>query len=184
MEERNIPGYPEYYKVTKCGRVFSYYAGKRVEKTYYYEKGYKKVSLSSPIKGASKNIGVHRCIALAWLEKPEGKYHVLHKDDDRTNNAIENLYWGDHLDNQRDKKINGKSPLGDKSGTNVLTDEQVIYSRQHYKMNCRKFGVRALSRSMKVSNSTMSEAISGITWPHLPSVEELQKQALAEKGGV
>jgi hypothetical protein len=34
--------------------------------------------------------------------KPTPKHECCHRDDDRSNNAVENLYWGTHAENMRD----------------------------------------------------------------------------------
>lgn len=36
---------------------------------------------------------VHRLVAIAYLENPENAHNVAHKNGDRTNNCVENLYW-------------------------------------------------------------------------------------------
>lgn len=47
----------------------------------------------------SKIIAVHRLVALAFLDNPDGLPEVHHKDHDRTNNAVSNLEWIAHDDN-------------------------------------------------------------------------------------
>ena len=45
-------------------------------------------------------VKVHRIVAVAFLERPPSKKHVVdHIDRDRTNNCIENLRWVTNLDN-------------------------------------------------------------------------------------
>lgn len=52
---------------------------------------------------------VHRLVLLAFVgQPPQGKPLGLHKDDNKDNNHISNLYYGDHQDNTNDKLLNAK----------------------------------------------------------------------------
>lgn len=42
---------------------------------------------------------VHRLVASAFLERPEGKVEVNHKDGNRLNNHVSNLEWVTHREN-------------------------------------------------------------------------------------
>jgi hypothetical protein len=44
--------------------------------------------------GAYTKIGVHACVARAYLANPSGSRWVRHRDGDVSNNAVANLYWG------------------------------------------------------------------------------------------
>jgi hypothetical protein len=43
--------------------------------------------------GKRKTEYMHRLVAQAFIPNPEGKKQVAHKDDDRTNNRVDNLCW-------------------------------------------------------------------------------------------
>lgn len=61
-------------------------------------KGYKWVCL---YKGSRKpyHFLVHRLVALTFLDNPENKRCVCHKDNNKLNCKVENLYWGTDLEN-------------------------------------------------------------------------------------
>ena len=54
-------------------------------------------------------VKVARLVAEAFLgDPPPGRPLVLHYDDDRRNNCVDNLRWGDHSDNFWDAVRNGR----------------------------------------------------------------------------
>ena len=55
--------------------------------------GYLQVNLSKD--GKVKNCRINRLVAQAFLDNPEGYTDVNHKDEDKTNNCVENLEWCD-----------------------------------------------------------------------------------------
>lgn len=101
-----VVGHEGYYEVDQLGRVFSLdrvvtvvdgnrtyeklLSGKRM-KQYMHDKGYKTVSLTRD--GKTKLMFVHRIVAEAFLPNPDNLPMVNHKDEDKTNNFLENLEW-------------------------------------------------------------------------------------------
>lgn len=84
---RAIPGYPGYYAtiegdiLKKRGNSFFKLTLSKVHN------GYHTVKIIHRVK-------VHRLVALAFIPNPNNYPIVCHKDNDPTNNQIENLYWG------------------------------------------------------------------------------------------
>ena len=46
---------------------------------------------------------VHRLVAETFLQNPEGKPEVDHRDRNRSNNCVDNLKWATHSENQRNR---------------------------------------------------------------------------------
>jgi hypothetical protein len=123
-----IRGYEGMYEVDNLARVFSVERVKTVNdngRVYdkpiqakqlrqgMHSKGYKVVTLTKD--GVSKTHFVHRLVAEAFIENPNGLPMINHKDEDKTNNLPENLEWCDAYYNvmygngrkKRSKKIKG-----------------------------------------------------------------------------
>jgi len=87
-EFKAIPSFPGYF-VTSEGEVYSLKTGKY--RNTCENNGYIQVTLS---KNAEQyRTGVHRLVAAAYLEKPEGCEYVNHKNGIKTDNRVENLEW-------------------------------------------------------------------------------------------
>lgn len=84
-----IAGY-EGYAVSNLGRVKSLkYDKEKILKPYKHRDGYLFVYLYR--NGKRKMFYVHRLVASAFIQNPEGFEQVNHKDENKTNNCVDNL---------------------------------------------------------------------------------------------
>ena len=94
-EWRDIKGFERKYMVSNTGKVKSLnYRRTGKEKIMKLQKdryGYLQVQLSKD--GKVKGCLVHRLVATAFLENPDGYTEVNHKDEDKENNKAENLEY-------------------------------------------------------------------------------------------
>lgn len=130
MEEiwKDIEGYEGYYQVSNLGRVRSldrYITGNngaiylrqgQIKEIKPHHSGYLFVSLMKNRK--RKIMAVHRLVAEAFIPNPDNLPQINHKDEDKTNNRVENLEWctgkyncnyGTHNKRVSDKLTNGKT---------------------------------------------------------------------------
>lgn len=99
MEEeeiwKDIEGYEGLYKVSNLGNVLSLKRKKpHLLKPVQYTNGYLFVTLSNHNKSLKEN-SIHRLVAKAFLSNPNNLPQVNHKDEDKTNNRVDNLEWCD-----------------------------------------------------------------------------------------
>ena len=96
MEEwRDIKGYEGKYMVSNLGRVKSLNYNKTgkegILKGVDNGDGYLVVELSKDGKG--KTCRINRLIAQAFIPNPDNLPEVNHKNEDKTDNRVENLEW-------------------------------------------------------------------------------------------
>ena len=69
------------------------------------QQDYKHVTLS--IDGKQKRMRVHRLVAEVFLDNPQNKPYVNHKDGNRGNNSVENLEWATPAENTQHAVLTG-----------------------------------------------------------------------------
>ena len=93
MEEwRVIEEFPQ-YKVSNLGRVINVKKNKLMTITIR-PNGYCVVKLSK--NNVARERKVHRLVAIAFIENPNNYKCVNHKNEDKTDNRVENLEWCNH----------------------------------------------------------------------------------------
>ena len=102
MEEvwKEIPEYENLYAVSNLGRVKSlrFSPSKDIYQTTT-NCGYKQVKLHK--FGKAKQIGVHRLVAMMFVDGYSENLEVNHKDLNKENNVYTNLEWVTRADNQK-----------------------------------------------------------------------------------
>ena len=89
---KDVIGYEGLYAVTSCGKIWSY-KRKKFLRPFADTKGYLKVGLYKD--GERKWYYIHRLVCEAYIPNPEGLPQVNHKDENKTNNCLQNLEWCD-----------------------------------------------------------------------------------------
>lgn len=100
---KDIPGFNGLYQASNKGNVKSVRNGIVLKQRF--SKGYKRVNVS--IDGLHKTYPVHRLIASAFIDNPENKSQINHKDGNKANNHFSNLEWATGSENIRHAQATG-----------------------------------------------------------------------------
>ena len=106
----NIKGYEGLYLISDLGNVKSLRNNKtrkeKILRLIRINSGYLIVCLSK--NGERKNYYVHRLVAEAFLPNPKNYPEVNHKDENKSNNCVDNLEWCDrqyNIDYSKAKQV-------------------------------------------------------------------------------
>ena len=92
---RDIKGYEGIYQVSNYGRVKKLVCKgstkEKIRKTSKDKYGYDQIVLSKNSKSTTYKI--HRLVAIIFIENPNNYPCINHKDENKTNNYVENLEW-------------------------------------------------------------------------------------------
>lgn len=173
------------YKVYEDGTVVSlgrigargYIVKDRTLKTHPNSNGYLRVSMN--LTGKSKEYFVHRLVAQCFIENPEGKDKVNHKDGNKINNNAYNLEWVTSSENNKHAFKTGlKAPTiccGADNWNTKLTDEDVEWIRNHYIKNDKTYGQCAIAKKYHVTQPSIWAIINNITHKQQPEVNNIDK---------
>lgn len=115
---KDVKGYEGLYQISNTGRIKSLnyrHTGKeKILRPDTTKKGYLRVALCKD--GKIKNFRINRLVALHFIPNPNNLPQVNHKDEDKTNNYVENLEWCsikyNNIYNDRHKKVAEKNTNG------------------------------------------------------------------------
>jgi hypothetical protein len=162
-----IPGHPN-YEVSSTGGVRSidktvrrgdsdFFSKGRVLKCSVGKNGYKCVSL-----GRGNNFYVHYLVLLAFVGPRSDGMTCSHKDNNRTNNNINNLFYESLSDNIKRQVEHGTKQEGERNGHAKLKAHQVKLIRS---MPNTGYGFFSnLAKELSVSSKTIADAYKGVTW--------------------
>ncbi|WP_291632079.1 NUMOD4 domain-containing protein [Clostridium sp.] len=149
MEEwRDIKGYEGKYKISSYGKVKSLkHKDEKLLKPSYDKDGYKQVILCN--NGIGKKWFIHRLVAIHFLPNPNNLPQVNHKDEDKANNAVENLEWCTCKYNINYGTAKNKRAKSQGRQVLCITTGEIFYS------------IREAGRYYSISKSHISECCKG-----------------------
>lgn len=171
-----IKGYELAYAVSNLGNVKSFRKPHR-----RCEKILKPVDIGGKVSGYSVvDLGdgkkivrhlLHRLVAVTFLDNPENKTQVNHKNGIKKDNRLENLEWNTRSENQLHSIATGlRSTVGIKNSQCKLSNEDVLKifnDKRTYSITSKEYGV---------SISTISDIKRGYSWSHVTGLENIKKK--------
>lgn len=155
MEEwKQFELFPNYF-VSNLGNVKSVRTGLPVKpylstrSGYYYMRFYKRGG------GATgTDFLLSRLVAKLWLQNPEAKKEINHKDGNKANNAVDNLEWCDRKENidhaRSNRLLKGNMPL---RATKIATSESWDFYSIGNAASFFGFHKQSICRALKRTNN-------------------------------
>jgi hypothetical protein len=116
---RPVVGYEGLYEVSNTGRVFSIKRGHELTARCSNKSRGGKYRLVVLFKNqVAKSFLIHRLVASAFVDNPDGKTQVNHIDGDGTNNNASNLEWVTPSENclHRYRVLRSRHPMSGRFG--------------------------------------------------------------------
>jgi len=163
-EWKDIKGYEGKFQVSNTGLVLN---------LNYRNSGNKRLVSQNDIDGYKRvrllndKFLVHRLVAQEFIPNPDNLPKVLHRDDNRSNNKVNNLMWGTQKDNILDMEVKGRAvhPKGIEQTQAKLTEDDVRVirkMRQETGEGCRK-----ISKKLGLPVGPVAHVIAGRRWTHV-----------------
>lgn len=129
-EWRDVEGTDSCYSVSSMGRVRSNRSGKYLSTNSLAGAGYVKVDFS--MNGNKTQTTMHRAVAEAFIERPDGAGEVNHINGVKTDNRVENLQWVTRSENV----MHGYYQLGNNVNPVIAEPKEGNGPSLHFKSVC------------------------------------------------
>lgn len=169
MEEiwKNVKGYEGLYQISNLGNVRSLKRNIILKQSQYSK--YNQVNLYK--NGKRECVNVHRIVAIAFLNNPSNYECINHIDENKRNNAVNNLEWCS-------KKYNVNYGAGNKKSSNIRSKYKFIQKTLDGKIIKIWNNVWELRENMNLTNSKIwlirrncrgqSKTAYGYVWEYQP----------------
>lgn len=164
---KDIIEYEGLYQISSFGNVKSFkrYKEGKLLQPKSDKDGYKEIGIRD-IQGNRKFKRVHRIVAEAFLENPNNYTFVNHKDNDPSNNNIENIEWCTIEYNNKYRFSNGNaSHKGSKHPIASITEETAI---KIYKLgHSGNYTETQLAKMFNTTRSVVNKIRLDKSWTHV-----------------
>jgi hypothetical protein len=166
-----VIGYEGFYEVSSLGRIKSFvYNGtqrsvpKILSPTINKKHGYSQICLYKN-KEPKRTFRLHRLVLEAFVGLRPSKTEGTHRDGDKSNNALLNLAWRTHAENENDKYKHGTTIHGERNHQAKLTEESVKKIRELHSSG--QFSQKRISEMYDVSENAIFNVVHLKRWAHV-----------------
>lgn len=146
MHVKKIKEVPNYF-ITDSGKVYHKIISKtgsqilKQLKPQIQTSGYYQVHMYDSRISKYVHKLVHRLVAEAFIENPQNKSQINHKDGNRTNNSISNLEWVTPQENIQDKMTRQKPIMQERKKMRELSQQLELQAKRYlHKIICLETG--------------------------------------------
>lgn len=170
---KDIKGYEGYYQISNLGRVKGllrivdhsltkkYIVKSIIRKNDLLNSGYVIINLAK--NGIVRKFIIHRLVAQSFIQNPEKKSEINHKNGIKKDNRVENLEWCTRSENCKHSFDIGLSKRGEDHYKTKLTEKQVI----KIKRNKNNLTVTEMAKKYHVTYECIRKIIKNYNWKHI-----------------
>lgn len=131
------------YEVSTYGNIRNK-TTQKILKGRLTKSGYLQVSLKIDETNKFSNRYIHRLVAIYWIDNPEDKREVNHKDGNKENNNINNLEWVTSSENQKHRHSIGINKTSNRRVGKFTKDGELVaeYNSIQEAANAENNGIR------------------------------------------
>lgn len=163
---KSIIGYEGYYSVSDEGFVINNRTGRILKpdncRDAKHKNPYLRITLSRG--NIQQRFALHRLVAEYFVDNPDNKPEVNHKDGNRWNNAKDNLEWNTTEENLEHERQNDLFLKGEFHGNAKYSDEQVRLIR---KLSQEGLSRKQCAEIAKTTLSFVKDVRNGRVWKHV-----------------
>lgn len=160
----------------KCVMAFD---GWHYMKPYTSRSGYRTIQMFDD-DGKLRHMRCGRAVLSTFVGEPGPGMECCHGDGNRANDALENLRWGTHADNEADRRLHGMVIVGERHANAKMTDSkaaEVIHRLFHGESASR------IARDVGVTKQAVISIRMGRTWKHITRPGDLRKTKTGRPAG-
>ena len=159
---KDIKGYDGYYQVSNLGRIKNMKTNYILKPTPNKQRG-GYLSLILSLNGVHTRRYVHRLVAETFIPNTLNLPEINHKDEDPTNNSVDNLEWCDHLYNQKYGTRTQRAGEGHRKPINQYSLDGILIKRWSSALEIENKTGYCHSAIRKCCNGTYAQAY-GYIW--------------------
>jgi hypothetical protein len=164
---KDIKGYEGLYQISNLGNIKSFkrYKEGKLLKPKFDKDGYREVGIRDSI-GIRTFKRVHILVAKSFISNPNNYKFINHKDNNPSNNIVENIEWCSIEYNNKYRFTNGNaSHKGSKSPVATITEDVAI---EIYRLgHSGKYTEPELAKMFNTTRSIVNKIRLNITWTHV-----------------
>lgn len=162
-----IPEFPN-YEVSSSGKVRSRRrrgaAGILLRPREGNKHGHKTVVLYAGGRRTRRDLWIHRLVLEAFVGPCPDGMECRHLNGNPADNRLENLCWGTHAENMRDRVSHGTSNQGERNGRAKLSRSEVVLIKRLSKSGTP---TNSLAKMFQVSRTAVYDIVNRRKWKHV-----------------
>lgn len=160
---KDIEGFSGKYQVSNKGRIKSFHISDKGRIMKPEERNKKYLCIGLRLNMNKKNYVIHRLVANAFIDNPENKSQINHKDGNKLNNHTENLEWCTHSENMKHAFSTGLSIAlkGEDTYNSTLNNKQARIIRSMKRMEIKQ---REVAKIFNTSTGVVGNIQRGKTY--------------------